>query len=449
MRRLVAAAIATAMCSAPAAAPAPSNPRPPPAVASQRIGQLDDWLLAVRAHEPGALDSALYRLASWSNSQIRTLWVDVQTLVHFVRCPKCNATTVIGLDGRVSRVGYTHLEVAALREMAAAIRERAGDDNQVLKRGAILHADVVMYAQPTADPIVDRSAATRSSAPTPAPERIILRSSDGRPDSLITDAVHWDIAYSLLAQVTDVSGKIAPAADDTVRLWYRATIAYLQNTSMHDPVHFQRALGLFPGDADIQFQAGCLHESLASARVQEAVRTATMPTGVTIAVKSERGELETAERFFRRALEIDPAHHESRLRLGRVLGLLDRHDQAAAELRQVPDDVDDLTIRYYTALFLGHEEEALGHRDAARAAYEHAGALFPLAQSPQIALSHLAREAGDRAAALASAQRVLNLPVNEMDRRDPFWIYHFVQGRHVDELLDELYRPFRSRREEP
>jgi hypothetical protein len=36
-----------------------------------------------------------------------------------------------------------------------------------------------------------------------------------------------------------------------------------------------------------------------------------------------------------------------------------------------------------------------------------------------------------------------------VDRRDPFWVYHFVQGRHLDELLDELYRPFRHKERSP
>jgi hypothetical protein len=71
--------------------------------------------------------------------------------------------------------------------------------------------------------------------------------------------------------------------------------------------------------------------------------------------------------------------------------------------------------------------------------------MFPLAQSPQIALSHLARQAGDREAAMASIQRVLDLPVNDMDRRDPLWLYFYFGGRFLDEWLAELYRPFRRK----
>src|SRR5262249_8078863 len=110
------------------------------------------------------------------------------------------------------------------------------------------------------------------------------------------------------------------------------------------------------------------------------------------------------------------------------------------------DDLDTPENRYYAALFLGAEEESLGRRDDARAAYARASELFPFAQSAQIALSHLARESGDRAEALARIGRVFDLPIEPDNRRDPFWVYHFFQGRDVDELLARLYRPFRHAR---
>src|SRR5262249_12355491 len=161
-------------------------------------------------------------------------------------------------------------------------------------------------------------------------------------------------------------------------------------------------LRLFPTDPEFLFQKACLHEALASPPVQSVIRTATIPPGVDIGVRSERSELETAERLLRQALTQDPTFAEARLRLHRVLARLrrggalarsGRHAAAAAELRQLSDDdLAPLENRYFWALFLGAEEEALGRRDEARAAYAHAAELFPKAQSPQIALSHLARD---------------------------------------------------------
>ena len=434
--RLTAAALTRSACCAAALCCLPAQAAEPP---TRRIALLSRWIESVQTHEPGDSDAALYTLASLSNSQIRALWIEVQTLLRFVHCSGCNASGVRGLDGKLSPVSYSKSELAALHELAATLREQ-GRDNEILKRGAIVHADVVIIAGLQPDVYVEQPRPSPFGSyrpPPPGPERLVLQSKDGRQERVIDDSAHWELAYALLDRLP------APQHDETVRVWYRATIAYLQTSAMHDLSHFERALRLFPDDAEIQFQTGCLHETLASPRVQAVLRSVAVPSGVVIAVKSERAELESAERYFRRALALDPHHQEARLRLGRVLGLLDHHEQAARELQQVSDEVDHLALRSYTALFLGREEEALGDRDAARAAFERAGDMFPMAQSPQLALSHLARDGADRERALSRVERVLGLPPDEVDRRDPFWVYHFIQGRHLDELLDELYAPFR------
>ena len=437
MRRLVVAAV---VLVATVAAAADDQ-------SAVNVGRLDEWLAAVRAHEPGAPDAPLSTLADWTNAAIKQLWIDVQVLFMFVHCRDCGAPTVMTLDGRRFGTSYSKPDLLTMRTLAAAIRERPGDENQLVKRGAILHADIVMLADPQGDqhvappPVPGQRRSGQSGA---APERVILKGTDGREESLRNGLVHWDIAFALLDRVTDASGKRAPQSDDTVRLWYRAVIAHLQSVAMHDQTHFVRALRLFPTDPDFLFQTACLHESLASPPVQSVVRTATLPPGVDIGVRSERSELETAERLLRQALTQDPTFAEARLRLGRVLARLGRHADAAAELRQLSDDdFDQPENRYFAALFLGAEEEALGRRSEARTAYAHAGDLFPQAQSPQLALSHLARDGGDRAEALARMNRVFELPIDWDERRDPFWIYHFFQGRDLDDRLDELYRPFR------
>ena len=425
------------------AAASPAEPLSP------RLIVLQQYLHAVRSHEPGDTDSALYAIASWSNQQIRTLWLDVQTAMLFVHCVGCNNVAVRSLENGTAVIRYTKSDIIALHEMADAIRERHEDD-ELLKRAAILHADVVMLAQREGDPYVEQPPPSSHglNPSLPSPQRIILKSVDGRQDRLIDAAVHWVIAYVLLARIPN-GEKPAPQNDPTVRLWYQATISYLQDTALHDPEHFERALRLFPTDPELLFQAGCLHESLASPRVQAVLRSATMPRGMSAPFNSDPAELETAARFFPRSLELDPSRQEPGCGSDESSALLDRHEAGRGELRQVTDDVDHVVLRYYAALFLGREEEALGRRDAAREAYERAAAMFPLAQSPLIALSHLARDAGERDRALASIQRVLDLPLSEVDRRDPFWVYHFVQGRHLDELLDQLYRPFRHKERSP
>jgi Tfp pilus assembly protein PilF len=74
----------------------------------------------------------------------------------------------------------------------------------------------------------------------------------------------------------------------------------------------------------------------------------------------------------------------------------------------------------------------------ARQSYERAKAVAPTAQSPLLALSRLAEEAGDRAAARDLIERVLELPQVEPERADPWWVYEIVQAREVDGIVADL-----------
>ena len=117
-----------------------------------------------------------------------------------------------------------------------------------------------------------------------------------------------------------------------------------------------------------------------------------------------RAELAKAERFFRDSLAHRPEHLEARVRHGRVLDHLGRHEEASANCAgPLPDGASDQLL-YLAQLFLGRAEEALEHGEAARAAFERASALYPNAQSPRLALSQIARRAGNRPAAQRELQ---------------------------------------------
>ena len=79
---------------------------------------------------------------------------------------------------------------------------------------------------------------------------------------------------------------------------------------------------------------------------------------------------------------------------------------------------------YFAELFLGAEEMALGNDATARTRFERAAAVYPHAQSPHLALSQLARRAGDRAGAQRELQILAELPRNDRQREDPWWDYY-------------------------
>ena len=453
---------------------APGSGIPLPTVESAqegRIVRLERWLVAAARHTPGEDDDALEKIASWPNRDLEDLWVDANVLVQVMRGSKADRFSIrTGKQQTSTQILYSKTQLGQLRALACAaggvlmeagcmlakagegldsdLRQLAvlarsakvrGDDNYILRRGALLHGDVAVLA-PRAM-IVPTEA--RSTA---RPQRFRMEISDGREVGMNQSAVHWEIARMLLDFVKPRgSDRADPGRDEMVRQWYRATAAWMQRHEDHDRAHLGRARELFPSDPDILFLSACQSETYAGVQIQAAVQSAVLATGVTLEVGSERTELRDAERLFRRTLEIRPEHAEARMRLGRVLALLGRHADAAAELRRASEALTETQLRYYVSLFLGAEEEALGNREAARTAYEQANTLAPVAQSPLLALSQLARRSGDRAAALRAMDRMFALEIDD-PHDDPWWWYYVDQGRDADDLLDSMRRPFLAER---
>lgn len=234
-----------------------------------------------------------------------------------------------------------------------------------------------------------------------------------------------------------------PSSDSAVLDWYRASSsALLRDFQMHVD-HFDQALRLFPDDPLLLMFAGSLREGLASTRVQEFIRSAVLPAGVTLKVGAPRTELERAEALLRRSVKIDPRAPEARVRLGRVLSLQTRYADALTELRRLHPSAPQM-LQYYAALFTGDAAEALGRRDDARAAYEHAATLYPPAQAPRFALSQLALRDGDTPRAVKALEVVLSATSNSAPEDDPFWTYHTASGRDAAALLTQAYRALAS-----
>ena len=439
-----------------------------PAEPLGRIDRVEHWLKAILHHEPGTADDAVETVASWSTREMGTLWIDVRNLLILMRNPGIARFDVKRPGERASLpIRYTPaelrrlhvlacaaagivtrrecLDVKAQTELDAELRRLSrlatdsklrGDDNYLLRRGALLHSDVGMLTPGATEPVDAGSSL--------APQRIRMRISDGRETNLGQTAVHWEMARMLLDQVgPGEAARPAPGLDEMVRRWYRATAAWMQWKEDHETLHLDHARDIFPNDPDILFLSGCLHETYAGSRIQSAVRSAVLPTGVTLDLGSDRAELHKAEGFLRRAVEAKPDFGEAHLHLGRVLTRLGRYADAVKELTLALASIgDDELLRYFGELFLGAAQEAVGQLDAAAASYARAAELQPGAQSPRIALSALARRRGDRAGALADIRRVFELSSTGSHDDDPWWTYHVTQARNADELFEDLIQPF-------
>jgi len=421
-----------------------------------RLDRLEAWIAAVNQHTPGEADEAVLAVNRWNSVDLRGVWIDIASLTSLVREPGVSLFFVPGdpelrltpagwgtvtaptRTGRPLPIPYGGRDLERLRKLAASLGSPTdGRENVLLKRAAMLHADIAMLAP--ADARFTKSGLSGST-------RYRLNMDDGRPTGIETEANHWDMGRRLLERVRyrdpRGGGARGPGMDETVRLWYVATCAYLISIGDLDPPHFIRAVELFPKDQDLLFLRGALHEAMASVRRQSAMRKANVPAGVSFAMGSRGDELLLAERFYERALEVSPQFYDARIRYGRVLGERRHHEEAVRELQKA-DGAPGQLLQYYAALFLGGELEALGKDDEAVRAYERAAELFPTAQSPRLGLSRVA--AGrNRAAARESLLMLIEHEPAVETREDPWWLYDVSAGRGADVVLEALHKAVES-----
>ena len=372
---------------------------------------------------PGEDDQALASIAAWPREdlQLARPWIRVLALIATDRW-----------DGRLKAKDVHRLEAMALQARGAT------DGNDFVKRAALLHSDIAMAGGADRAPVAAPMPPSPSRFPA-AGGRMMVRGPDGVFDGLELGSIHWDYARDLL----DAVGP-SPSTDETVAIWYRTIAGYFAAGYSFGEAqpHLARGRELLPDDAGLLYADGCRQETLGSPRIQEFVRTTVLPNRLTfLGVTTATAQLRKADDLLRRALEQDRGLTEARLHRARVLYGQGRHANALQELETVRTETTDAEILFLAHLFTGDAELALDHEGAARSAYERAVQLRPRAQSARLALSHLSRSRGDRAAATAVLMPSVTLPPENRDDDDPWWQYSSCGGRHL-ESLERLRAPF-------
>jgi hypothetical protein len=139
-----------------------------------------------------------------------------------------------------------------------------------------------------------------------------------------------------------------------------------------------------------------------------------------------------AERTFRRALTLDAGLLEARLRLGRVLYLLDRADDARAEFERIraeARDPRDDAVRYLASLFLGQLHEKAGRSSAAAEAYRAAIAVNAAWPAARLALGRLLIVRGAAGEGWRAASRVFDEDAAAGTTVDPSVLYQPGPGQ--------------------
>src|SRR5688572_5925770 len=241
-----------------------------------RLDRLQAWVTAVERHQPGSIDGPAAVLRWWGRTALADVHDDMFALSTLTADPGARVQLYeppTPTQSRRPKPGYTPNQMAGLRLIADGLKRRHAITD-LLKRGALLHTDVALRAPAVAGAI----ASTFDSAL----QRTTLYLDDGRQQGREQSVGHLEMARRLLDLVRPKpEGDDNPYAerDAMVRQWYRATTAILIDRAHLDLHHFNRALQLFPEDAEILFLVGALRETLAAPRIQDGLRTARLPTG--------------------------------------------------------------------------------------------------------------------------------------------------------------------------
>jgi tetratricopeptide (TPR) repeat protein len=199
-----------------------------------------------------------------------------------------------------------------------------------------------------------------------------------------------------------------------------------------------RAQQRFPQDPLVALAVGSLHEAHAAPHVLvegSAGRQGNLE-------KWRQGErafrLDKALTAYRQAITLDPALAEAHLRLGRVLLLLGRADEAEAAFAKVPESTADRRWRYLAEMFRADLADSRGDHAGARTRYETARTIWPDSQAAILALSRLSATDGEWPAAQAHLAALA--PRAGGRAEDPWWAYGFGQAWRIDAALATLRR---------
>jgi tetratricopeptide (TPR) repeat protein len=376
-----------------------------------RGATLDAWRAAIESHAPGRQDSAVTLVARWSRSD---------------------------LEGVLEQL-----------ERTVAVSDQA----RLLRRAIVLHTDLLVLLR--------------------GPSGYDLPADEDRSVGLVADAiqmgvrrgtVQWEFVRRLVDRLHEATSDRAEA-DEFVRLWYRATAAFLESWEdwPESDAHLAAAKRLLGEDPVLLLYEGTIHEAYAGPAIQsleapkelrppEPVRFATgsifsVPNLQRAAAKAvwvfQSADVETQEaaRLFRQAIAKDPRLAEARVRLGHVLGMRGRPGEAAGELQQGIDLAASPLLRYWGLVFLGREQRRLGNDREAADAFARASALYPDAQSPRIGLSQIAYDRGDRDGALRDFQAIFTARTDR-DFGDPRLVYGHTHVPGADAWLAELRTSF-------
>lgn len=415
-------------------------------VTAGTVRAFERWIGAVTSHVPGEMDESLRAAGRMTVNEHEEL----RTGMRFFRDGLAKKRT------RVTSPSQQRI-VSLGMEMS-----RAQGGRSFAERAMLMHGDAAIFAVLHPEGIAPQSAERlpRGSSSSALPSQQVLER-DGELVGVVTSDWNWAFARAL----ADLPG----AREDSAFLakWFHATTAFLMSRRLYAEANANVlvAANAVPRDTFAMFDRACYAElqgmpesqvllspqDLASLRISMRNSLLSQSADVRqIGVRPPEVENREAERYFRRALDLDPDFAEARVRLARLLELRGRHAEAASELGRAMETLSkatspDPTVLFYLHLVAGRVDRAQNHLDAAAAHFREALVLFPSAQSALLGASQVALLRADADGAIASV-RGLNAGTSGVEfRSDPWWVYSAGLGRNAESLLAKLWAEARTR----
>ena len=402
-----------------------------------RMFAVQRWVAAVTEHAPGVIDTALVQVLKMSPED-RKFMAEGQQIFFRALLGKGVTTTTT--------------EQKKLAEWGAD-KSRNPGATDFLKAAVVLHSDAAL-----AGPVE----ILRGGAPARTDGPKLVWANDGEFGGAVVADWNWPFARSLV----DFLASTPTTPDPFVSLWYHATSAALLRFGHYGEVnpHLERAIRLLPDDALIAYDRACYYEGLTLPRARQVLEdprteqilspTGPGPIGARTSNASPSAQARTtqqhterlkaeaeAERSLRRVLSLDDGAAEARVRLGRLIEVRGRHQEALDSFTAALIGQVDPVTAYYAHLFAARSARELGQLDKAAGHVREALTLFPDAQSALVAQSQLAMFSGDAALALAPIRHLSTLDHDQ--RQDPWWQYPMGPGRDADRLLKQLWASVR------
>lgn len=245
-----------------------------------------------------------------------------------------------------------------------------------------------------------------------------------------------DLADLLVASIPASAPGLRERVDVRRQVWLLATWLLQLRLELKDlEMLLVKAQQTFPRDPLVHLAAGAFHE--VQARPYLLLEHSEGRQGNLDAWRLEERtwRLKSAESAYRDAIAADPTLAEASLRLGRVLTLQARRDDAHVALARAAELTADARWRYLALLFRAAAYEAAGNMDAAEPSYRGALALWPSSHAARMGLSRIRAERGAWDEARTELEGIgLTTP----EGADPWWAYDFGQAWRLESGLADL-----------